>query len=429
MKRLAVSAFCATLWVSGCATPMRGGTPPSTMGPTPATNGTPSLGESASPPGSSSSDESSQILRKPESPLSQPEEPNQTFESTPSGNGPTLGDPSARRNRGDLRSARMEAPSPKRQTTNYRLAGSQANLLHEPRWSRFYRSTDGRPIETAILGNGPRHVVVLASLHGDEPQSVGLVEELSRHLNAHQELLRGSSVLVIRDPNPDGLEGRSPYNLQGVDLNRNFPGENWKPLRSRRSGERSSSAPETKAIVRILADFKPVLVLHLKDARSVGIVNYDGNGQHIAELVGEASGLQVTQDLGRQTTGSIENYATSRLRCVSVTALFPREADVPAAWNKHQESILAAILPAARVDRGDRPAKSESRTLDEPRDMTSETAQEHDPFERKVTRSSAGSKSTLPKRYGAAKPAFGDDAEFAPRAIPEKGYVELEPPP
>jgi protein MpaA len=328
----------------------------------------------------------------------------------------------------------MEAPSPRRQTSNYhpsvQFTGSQANLLHEPTWSRFYRSVDGRPIETIILGKGPRRIAVLASLHGDEPQSVGIVEELSRHLNAHPELLRGTSVLLVRDPNPDGLEGRTPYNLDGIDLNRNFPGDNWKPLRSRRAGDRSSSAKETQALVRILADYKPQVVLHIKDARSVGIVNYDGEARQVAEQVGDLSGLQVTRDLGKQTTGSIENFATSRLRCPSVTVLFPRDVDIPSAWNKHQDSVLAVIFPCGKSQMPN--ARKPAPQRDEPSDMTSETAREEDPFEPRVQRSSAGPRRTLPRRsHSVARPSMGmgDDGDFVPRTVPDKGYFELESPP
>ena len=424
MKRLAIPAAWMALWLSGCATSMHAGPRPAVPPP----RLTPNLGE-PSPATGTESNEAPQTLNRPITPEQQ----------GGASSGPSLGSPEARR-RGDLsQTARLEAPSPKRQTTNYRpgtqfTATDPKNLLREPSWSRFYRSTDRRPIETTIVGKGGRRVAVIASVHGDEPQSVGLVEELSRYLHAHPELVRGSTVLLIRDPNPDGLEGRNPYNIQGIDLNRNFPGDNWKMLRSRRSGETPNSAIETRAMVRILGDFKPQLLLHIKDARSVGIVNYDGDAEAIAERVSELSGLQVTQGLGKKTTGSVENYVGSRLNSASVTILVPREADSPAAWNKHQESLLAAIFndTTNRTEtRKPLPPPHQQAPDAEPTRTLPDTAAEQDPFEPRVQPSSIPMRRSRPGdipgipntgRFPGAGRASG-------RPIPEQGYVELSSPP
>lgn len=425
MKRLATTAAWMALWLSGCATTMQAG-PGSRPGPTPRL--TPNLGEPTPATGPEST-ETPQTLNRPITPEQQ---------GGSSNGGPSLGSPEARR-RGDLsRTARLEAPSPKRQTTNYRpgtqfTATDPNNLLREPSWSRFYRSTDRRPIETTVIGKGGRRVAVIASVHGDEPQSVGLVEELSRYLNAHPELLRGSTVLLIRDPNPDGLEGRNPYNIQGIDLNRNFPGENWKMLRSRRSGESPNSAIETRALVRILGDFKPQLLLHIKDARSVGIVNYDGDAEGIAERVSELSGLQLTQGLGKKTTGSVENYVGSRLNSASVTILVPREADTPAAWNKHQESLLAAIFndAANRTEtRKPLPPPHQQAPDAEPTRTLPDTA-EQDPFEPRVQPSSIPSHRSRPGEIPGIPGTGGFPASgrSSGRPVPERGYVELSSPP
>ena len=431
MKRLSIPAACMALWFTGCATTINAGSG-TRSSPQPAgapVRLTPNLGAPA-PTTSPDAQEEPQTLRRPISP--QP--------VNPATEGPSLGAPEARRRDGVSRTARLEAPAPKRQSTNYRpgtqfTGTDQRNLTRDPSWSRFYRSTDRKPIETAIVGKGPRHVAVLASVHGDEPQSVGLVEELSRYLHAHPELVRGNSILLVRDPNPDGLEGRSPYNIQGVDLNRNFPSENWKMLRSRRSGERPGSEIETHAIVRILTDFKPQLVLHIKDARSVGIVNYDGGAQPIAERISELSGLQVTQGLGAKTTGSIENFASSRLRSPCVTILVPRETDTPAAWNKHQESLLAAVFNdtnggAIRTETR-KPAPVKQAPIPDSSQPMTDTAQQ-DPFaEPSMQRSSAPGGEALPGEVSGLlrSSEFPDYSKKSRRPIPERGYVELAPPP
>lgn len=437
MTRLTVpAAYCAIL-LSGCATPLRPGAAGAGAATQPPLHASPHLGESSAPPPSGDPADDAQTLRKPVS----PQTPLPRYELDPGNSGspsnpsdligPSLGDPQARRRSTNYSTARIEAPAPRREHTTFRpmtqlAAGERANVLHEPTWSRFYRSTDGQPLQTAILGRGGRRIALLASLHGDEPQSVGLVEELSRHLNGHPELLRNLTVLLIRTPNPDGLTGRSPYNIQGVDLNRNFPSDNWKPLRSNRAGAQPGSEIETRGLVRMLSDFKPQLVIHLKDARSTGIINVEGENRGLADQLSELTGLQVTQNLGQQTSGSLERFTTSHLQAASLTLLLPCEPDQPAAWAKHQAALVTALRSAP-------PHRTTTQRTDPagPRSRAREMAKEDDPFESPTRRPTEYPRKTL------RKPAIGtgrgdglfDDPGMFPSAVPDVGYVELPPAP
>jgi len=109
----------------------------------------------------------------------------------PSHNGPSLGLPEARQERNSASAsplAKLEAPEPRPRAARRRAdpaaapisSADRPTILDEPTWSRYFRSTDRRPIESLILGSGPARIAILASLHGDEMQSVSLVEELAR---------------------------------------------------------------------------------------------------------------------------------------------------------------------------------------------------------------------------------------------------------
>ncbi|MGE5194427.1 MAG: M14 family zinc carboxypeptidase, partial [Deltaproteobacteria bacterium] len=250
--------------------------------------------------------------------------------------GPTFSWPEARQDKPSSRSSpsrKLAAPDPGQHVSRYRpekgtepvSSTDRPSILDEPRWSRFYRSTDRRPIETLILGTGPSRIAILASLHGDETQSVSLVEELARSLRAHPESLRQATVLLVKCPNPDGFFTRSPYNLHGVDLNRNFPSANWKELQNSRAGARSASEAETRVIVRVLGDFRPKLLVHLKDSRHGGVINYEGEIRARAEQVAGMISSRLVKGLGEKTSGSVENYALTRLNCPSLTLLLPPE--------------------------------------------------------------------------------------------------------
>ncbi|MFN9371828.1 MAG: M14 family zinc carboxypeptidase [Planctomycetaceae bacterium] len=263
-----------------------------------------------------------------------PSKPAPNVTPTPAPKGPTLGLPTAQiAGAGPLGSdaAPTEAtPRP----TNSKLT-----------WNRRLQSAQKRPIETLLFGTGTRRIVVLASLHGDEPQSVGVVEQLAQHLASHPDLLAGCKVLLVRCTNPDGLEGRFSLNSRGVDLNRNFPGSNWSKTTDRRSGSKAASEPETAALVKLLTDFKPTLLVHVKDSRDVGRINSEGNCVELADQVARLRKFEVMRNAGTKTTGSLENFAASRLNTPALTVLLPLERDDSTAWDKNREALLSIIQP------------------------------------------------------------------------------------
>lgn len=340
-----------------------------------------------------------------------------SFFKSPSSSGPSLGLPEALADDPPVRSSKFRtleptpksrpqrAPSPgtkAKTSASPTSASSRSVLADEPVWNRFYRSADLRPIQTLIFGNGPRKVVVLGSMHGDEPQSVALVDHLVRELKRNPQLIQDCTVLVIRSPNPDGLFARTALNIQGVDLNRNFPSANWHSLRDNRGGSRAGSEPETRAIMQVLDEFKPELLVHLKDSRREGIVNSEGNVAEIADRIGQLTSCRVKHDLGQATSGSIESYALSKLNCPSVTLLLPREQTDQLAWERNRAGLFALFHEPTR-DRMSRPTDSLG---------------DADPFEQRRVRSSSLRSSPKAK---AKLPEF-------PMEVPDKGYVELPAP-
>jgi protein MpaA len=324
--------------------------------------------------------------------------------------------------------AKLQAPDPKAHTSHYRpetaaepvSSADRPSILDEPTWSRFYRSTDRRPIETLILGSGPSRVAILASLHGDETQSVSLVEDLARSLRGHPEQLRNATVLLVKTPNPDGYFGRSPYNINGVDLNRNFPSNNWKELRNNRAGAAAASEAETRVIVRVLGDFHPGLVVHLKDSRQSGTINYEGEIQTIAEQIAGMNSCQVVRGLGEKTSGSVESYVMTRLACPSLTLLLVREDSDEAAWAKNRDALLAVLGQPGTAPGADEKSSSFNELPD--------------PFEEPMIH-----KSSMRRQRSSAADSNGTAATSArskkreplpdfPAPVPDHGYLELPPP-
>jgi len=132
-------------------------------------------------------------------------------------------------------------------------------------------------------GTGKR-ILILGGMHGDEDEAHQLallwlkrLERIGRPSNHWR---------VIPIVNPDGFVARTRYNLMKVDINRNFPTQDWdqnalsywryrqKSDPRKFPGNRSGSEPETLCVMRHIEDFKPDLVVSIHTP--YGQFDFDG---------------------------------------------------------------------------------------------------------------------------------------------------------
>lgn len=125
-------------------------------------------------------------------------------------------------------------------------------------------------------------------------------------------------VYVIPLLNPDG-RGRTNYNY--VNLNRNFPTNNWRFIAydsdENFSGDYAESEPETATLARFFADVRPSLVMNLSDA-TTGSVDENPDVDRPDLLDAASSGLGLPKKsvpcdscTGTLTTFVNENYGTA----------------------------------------------------------------------------------------------------------------------
>lgn len=129
-------------------------------------------------------------------------------------------------------------------------------------------SVEGRPLEVYRFGNGDRHFMIIAGIHGGyEWNTVQLADELMEKIKSGEILIpEDKTLFILRNLNPDGYEkdkgpdGRA--NANGVDLNRNWDADwqaNWWGsecwnLRFITAGSEPESEPETQAAARFILE-------------------------------------------------------------------------------------------------------------------------------------------------------------------------------
>lgn len=219
---------------------------------------------------------------------------------------------------------------------------TQAVSQSELPWRRDYESADRRAIETLRLGSGDQRIAVMSSLHGNELDTIRALEAAIAQLSTSKTPLTDRAVLAIRTPNPDGAADRTMTNARGVDLNRNFPSVRFPANASKLTGETPASEPETRALIQILADFRPTRVIHITSGgslRGAVIANFD------AKAIDGFDPLRIDQ----VRAASVEDYAVTRLKVEVVNLVLPASRDQSAtpASVRQIVTLLTDQAPAA----------------------------------------------------------------------------------
>ena len=185
-------------------------------------------------------------------------------------------------------------------------------------------------------------VLLVGGIHGDEYSSVSIVFKWMNTLDEHHSGLFHWRILPLL--NPDGLLRKKSQrmNANNVDLNRNFPMQDWenatrdywKNVTSRNPrrfpGNSALSESETQYLVDEINRFSPdvIVVVHAPH----GIVDYDGPKNGPYKL-----GRLYLNLLGTYP-GSLGNYAGVQMKIPLVTielpyaGIMPTPAEVAHIW-------------------------------------------------------------------------------------------------
>lgn len=118
------------------------------------------------------------------------------------------------------------------------------------------RSLQGRAITAVEVGDpAGKRVLVVGSVHGNEPAGIAVARQLERLSPA------GIDLWIVRDLNPDGRAANTRGNAHGVDLNRNFP-YRWRRLGGVYfSGPRVLSEREARIGYRLILRLRPAVTV------------------------------------------------------------------------------------------------------------------------------------------------------------------------
>lgn len=189
------------------------------------------------------------------------------------------------------------------------------------------------PAATTADGQPAHRVLLIGGIHGDELVSVSIAFQWMQRLEADAQ--RRFHWRVLPSTNPDGLLARPSTrgNSRGVDLNRNFPTEDWKAKalsywekRTKRDprrypGPEALSEPETRWLVQQIEGFKPDAIVSIH--APYGVLDFDGPDQPPKRF-----GYLRLHQLGTYP-GSLGNYAGVNLGLPVITLELPHAGIMP----------------------------------------------------------------------------------------------------
>lgn len=210
-------------------------------------------------------------------------------------------------------------------------------------WREIATSVEGRALRVTSLGHGPRRVLWIGGIHGDEREGAHATAELPGAFLATAGAAERVTLTILEDANPDGSELGVRWNRNAVDLNRNYPSANFRP--DRRFGMKPLSQPESRAVHDLILSLTPHLVIVAHAFRGDHFINYDGPGEELAELFSARSGYPVREsDDIHPTPGSLGSWVGHTLGIPILTLEYRRGRNPVAAWDETREAILAVIL-------------------------------------------------------------------------------------
>jgi protein MpaA len=191
-----------------------------------------------------------------------------------------------------------------------------------------------------------KYLYLLAGTHGDEVEGVYVLQKLFEWLK-DEHSLREIPIVVIPVLNPDGYRNSTRVNSHAVDLNRNYPSDNWVDKAKKEKynpGPEALSEPENKFFVKLMDKFPPGLVLSFHSWKA--LLNYNGEIEDVANYLSSHNEYETAPDVGYPTPGSLGCFVPEKYNCGVLTFECPVLNDansLKSIWLENEEALKSFI--------------------------------------------------------------------------------------
>ena len=214
-------------------------------------------------------------------------------------------------------------------------------------WNILGKSAGGHDITGKLLSAEPgaKKVLLIGGVHGNETEGVRFMEEFVR-----EYALQGSisplscDIYVVPVFNPDGFLSFKRGNINSVDLNRNMPTKDWSGEFSEQKyfpGSRACSEPETSVMMKLLLDYKPDFIISFHSWKPM--ININGPAMRFAHAMKTKLDMEIVEDIGYPTPGSLGTYAGWERKIPTITLEFERGLPLDSIYPISRQGVLEAM--------------------------------------------------------------------------------------
>lgn len=216
----------------------------------------------------------------------------------------------------------------------------QKQIEYQKSWSKSTRSASIELYKKSHNNTLP--FLFIGGMHGDEPEGVQLAKDFLQWLQvAEAENRVKRSWILIPCINIDGYKKNERTNGRGVDLNRNFPTQDWTSEHKAPRyypGPAPASEPETQALVEIINVENPVAIIHFHSWEPC-IVYTGHSGKKLAELFTLGNGYKAREDIGYPTPGSLGQYGWFEKNIPVICIEESNQASLDQVWGHFNQGL------------------------------------------------------------------------------------------
>jgi protein MpaA len=221
----------------------------------------------------------------------------------------------------------------------------------------YYRKTRlNRPLIFTSFGESTEDITIfLGGIHGDESPSVYIMFKLAEFLKENPKLCLNKKIVIAPLVNPDGFF-RNPQtrtNSRGVDINRNFPTQDWRRAKKDRyyPGSAAGSENETRFQIALINRYKPSKIISVHSP--LGFYDYDGPSSDLDDIIVWLKKLSKDNGLPfrryRVYPGSLGNFAGVERKIHTLTIELP--SSIPQHGKKYFDQFKKTLLEVISFSR------------------------------------------------------------------------------
>ncbi len=208
---------------------------------------------------------------------------------------------------------------------------------------------------------GSKFIYLMAGAHGDEVEGIYVLQQLFDHLQKSSDI--DLPLVIIPVLNVDGLRANTRVNARGVDLNRNYPSDQWSEKYIQEShypGTAPLSEPENQYLLKLFNKHPPGFILSFHSWKPM--LNYNGDCLDVANFLHKYNSYEIVGEFtDHPTPGSLGELDPTKFNASVLTfecPLIDQNKTLKDIWAENEQGLYYLLKSDLLKDKVKTPSSS-----------------------------------------------------------------------